>query len=505
MAAEVFNILKRADNVTVAQQQAGYSMVRIHAGTDDNNNEIIYEAGDETGAVLEISNEFGTQQMAEDILSEIAGLQYQPGKAEGALVDPAAEIGDVITANNAYFGLYIRATDFGRLMKSDVEAPTDEETEHEFGAETSQEREYIRFTGQVKSTLRVHSAEIAAKVSIEDRNSETGFGWSLTNNQWRVGKYQGDALTPVFTVNEDGVYIVGSGEFTGTITATGGTIGGLKITQNSIESANGAFRVDSAGNITANSGTFAGSVYAKNIQYGTSGGIDRGYFSGAGLSGGSVGAGKITPYDLTTGQFSGGVTTSLGYADFSNAVFNRLDTAPYVEAGGIYSGFYFINQSGAYYSMSLHTHTFSESSGKITIGGADWTGASHSFNIADTQAYKDGVSAVYISATSGTSYSNSADRSCNVTGSNVYYASQMVYGRILATLSNGRTQTIYIGMDASKAYNAGKNSVTPTQTGVTLLYITMISNDRVGVRAYHPSGSYDFAWLNIGDYWDGYN
>ena len=393
MAAEVFNVLKRADNVTVAQQQAGYSMVRIHAGTDDNNNEIIYEAGDETGTVLEISNEFGTQQMAEDILSEIAGLQYQPGKAEGALVDPAAEIGDVITANNAYFGLYIRATDFGRLMKSDVEAPTDDEIEHEFGADTSQEREYIRFTGQVKSTLRVHSAEIAAKVSIEDRNAETGFGWSLRNDRWAVGKYSGSTLTPVMTVNENGVYIVGSGSFTGTITANGGTIGGLKITNNSIESANGAFKVDAAGNITANSGTFAGSVYAKNIQYGTSGGVDRGYFSGAGLSGGSVGAGKITPYDLTTGQLSGGVTQSLGYADFSWGVFHRNETAPYVEAGGFYGQLYMIYQGSAAYSMSLHTHTFSESNGKITIGGADWTGRAHSFNIADTQTYKDGVSA----------------------------------------------------------------------------------------------------------------
>ena len=249
--AEIVNILKRAENVTVSPQQPGYSMVRIHAGTDDNNEEIIYEAGDNTGAVLEISNEFGTQQMAENILAEIAGMQYQPGKAEGALVDPAAEIGDVITANNAYFGLYIRATDFGRLMKSDVEAPTDQEIEHEFGAETSQEREYIRFTGQVKSTLRVHASEIAAKVSVESRDTETGFGWSLLSDKWTVGKYQGSTLNPVLAVDENGVQITGSGTFTGVITATGGSIGGLTINQDgSIQSANGNFKVDAAGNLT---------------------------------------------------------------------------------------------------------------------------------------------------------------------------------------------------------------------------------------------------------------
>lgn len=497
--AEIINILKRAENVEVSPAQAGYSMVRIHAGTDDNNEEIIYEAGDDTGAVLEISNEFGSQQMAENILAEVAGVKYQPGRADGALVDPAAEIGDVITANNAYFGLYIRATEFGRLMKSNVEAPTDQEIEHEFGAETSQEREYIRFTGQVKSTLKVHSAEIAAKVSIEDRNTETGFGWSLTNNQWRVGKYTGSTLNPVFTVDENGVYIVGSGSFTGTITANGGTIGGLKITNNSIESANGAFKVDAAGNITANSGTFAGSVYAKNIQYGTSGGVDRGYFSGAGLSGGSVGAGKIVANDLTTGQFSGGVIDSLGYADYSWGVFHRNETAPYVEAGGFYGQLYMIYQGAAAYSMSLHTHTFTESGGKITIGGADWTGKAHSFSIADTQAYKDGVSAVYISATSGTSYSNSADRSCNVTGSKVYYTSQMVYGRILATLSNGNQQTIYIGMDASKAYAAGRSSAPAPKYAVFTVQAISASQ---GGTVYIYSNETGLMRLGVGDTFD---
>lgn len=61
----------------------------------------------------------------------------------------------------------------------------------------------------------------------------------------------------------------------------------------------------------------------------------------------------------------------------------------YVEAPGIYTNHLMINN----YSASLHTHTFTVSGGKVTIGGADWTGADHFFNIADTQFYKNGVSA----------------------------------------------------------------------------------------------------------------
>ena len=171
-----------------------------------------------------------------------------------------------------------------------------------------------------------------------------------------------------------------------------------------------------------------------------------------------MGAGKIVPYDLSTPQFTGGVTTSLGYANFSNSVFQGSDKAPYVKAGTIMGDSVHVLKGSTYFDIAGHTHKFTEANGKVYIEAADLTGAAHSFSIADTQAYKDGVSAVYISATSGTSYSNTADRSCSVLGSNVYYTSQMVYGRIQATLSNGNQQTIYIGMDASKAYAAGRSS-----------------------------------------------
>ena len=68
---------------------------------------------------------------------------------------------------------------------------------------------------------------------------------------------------------------------------------------------------------------------------------------------------------------------------------DKVTVDRYVEAPGIYTNFLFINNTSA----SLHTHTFTADGGTITIGGADWTGTAHSFNIADTQYYKNGVSA----------------------------------------------------------------------------------------------------------------
>lgn len=69
------------------------------------------------------------------------------------------------------------------------------------------------------------------------------------------------------------------------------------------------------------------------------------------------------------------------------SVGGTLNVNRYLEAPGIYTNFLFINNRSA----SLHTHTFTANGGRITIGGADWSGADHSFNIADTKFYKDAI------------------------------------------------------------------------------------------------------------------
>ena len=68
---DIVNILKRVQDMDTSPQFYGYSGVRIYVGTDDDGTPIVYEAGNESGRVLEIRNEFGTQQMAENILEEI--------------------------------------------------------------------------------------------------------------------------------------------------------------------------------------------------------------------------------------------------------------------------------------------------------------------------------------------------------------------------------------------------------------------------------------------------
>lgn len=316
------NVLRRAKNMDVSPQFDGYSGVRIFIGTDDNGDAIVIESGDTNGRTLEIKNPFGSQQMADNILADINGYQYQPMSAEAAQLNPAAEMGDGVTVNGVYSGIFVRATQFGRLMASNIAAPTDEEIEHEFAVESASDRQYTRFVQQTKGMLRVTNlaieAEVSARTSADEAmqatlnvqasqiaarvtktgGSQSSFGWVLNDNShtWYAGNRQ------VMKVNSSGL------EVTGKVTATSGKIGNFNIgtalwynINNFANSGNLStgvyigsdgirlgrnFSVNNSGNITANNitatgiklqgtinfynsdGSFAGSLAAADLQKG---------------------------------------------------------------------------------------------------------------------------------------------------------------------------------------------------------------------------------------------
>lgn len=373
--AESFNLLRRVKSLDTAPETDGYSGVAIFAGQDEEGNNIEYFAGDRSGKVLEVTNEWGSQAQADAIYRKIRGFRYQPYKAAGTTIDPSVEIGDAVTIADTYGGVFLRATDY-RDTTSDLEAPSNEEIEHEFQIQSPTNRQYERFTRSVRSSLSISATKIAAEVearkeadtairatlsvqadAIEARVTKEGgnsksFGWKLLDNSWAVS---GNGKN-IFTVDRNGAKVEGE------IRATSGKIGGLDIQKDYLSyngqtwggtntwgcyiGSNGIqlgknFKVDMSGNLTASSGRFEGTVYAGSIDYGGS----AGYFSGSGLSGGSVGAGKIVGNSLGTGQFAGGVNTSLGYADFSNGVFNGWNTAASVNTGSLKLDEHYLNRA----------------------------------------------------------------------------------------------------------------------------------------------------------------
>ena len=313
------NVAKRAMNLEVSPQFDGYSAVRIYVGTDEDGNDIVYEAGDTNGRVLEIQNDFGTQEMANNILSDIRGYQYQPMSATAALLNPAAEMGDGVSVNGVYTGIYERQTTFGRLMSSDIKAPTDDEIAHEYSTESATtDRAFSRFVRSTRASLAITSTEISAEVSrataaeetlrasvtlnadqiaaeitraqsaeeqlsarltltasqisaqvtevsnskLDHTHTNNSFGWKLTSTSFAINSGGG---TNVFYADRNGVKIRGNAEVTGKITATSGFIGdganGFAINSSSISNGKSSFYDNYQGIYIGTNGIALGSKF----------------------------------------------------------------------------------------------------------------------------------------------------------------------------------------------------------------------------------------------------
>lgn len=379
--AEAFNLLKRVRNLEVSPELSGYSGVRIYAGQDNEGNSIEYFSGDETGKVLEITNDWGTQAQADSICNRILGYRYQPYVATGTQIDPSVELGDAVTVSSIYGGVFSRRSVYGSHITSDVAAPFYDEIEHEFQIQSPTNRQYARFTRQMRSSLSITNSRILAEVEdrksaveqltaqlqvqaglIEAKVSKTGgdtssFGWVLDESSWTI---QSNGLD-ILKASAQGLEVYGK------IVATSGEIGGFVIQNNSLSYNNQTwggtnsqgiyigpsgiqlgknFKVDASGNLTAASGTFSGSVYAGNIEYGG----NKGYFSGGGISSGSISGNRLQSNTVTTAYTSGGINTSLGYADFANGVFNEWNTASCIRCNSIRIGSSYFTPVTVYYT-----------------------------------------------------------------------------------------------------------------------------------------------------------
>lgn len=225
------------------------------------------------------------QDVADALLAKVYGFSYQPYEADGALLNPAAELGDAITAFGVYGGLYKQNLTFGRLMVSSIGAPAEEEIDSEFQFKSSQERRYARKFADIAAEFKIQADEISAKVSKVGSNSTQSFSWQLQEDHFSV--------------------------FSGS---------------------NEMLRIDSTGS------TFAGVVKANQIMVGNTviGGSICGYIQGSQIGSRTISGGffgNIAPSTISTANTVTGINTSLNYADKANNVlFNGTQVATYIKA-----------------------------------------------------------------------------------------------------------------------------------------------------------------------------
>ena len=380
MSESVF-IGRSANGYTSTPELPKYTKVRINVDDDS-----CYEAGIGDN-VLEFDCPWGSQQMANDILESIGEFVYRPYDTEWAKLDPAAELGDGVTINGVFSGIYVNETNFSTLMAARISAPQENAVDHEYPYKSPTDRKTTRQFADTRASLRVNAASIQAEVTartkgesemraalelhaqeIAARVTQTGgdsssFGWSLTADGFRL---ESSGQT-VFEATKDGVNVtgqikatsgyIGSADNGFTITESAiynqlselyGTVNGVYIGKDGIALGGGKFRVDSNGQLYATDGTFTGNVYANKIQTGSDAGF---------IQGDQIGSGTITTAN-TNGYLNGGVAN--GY--FAGDVFSGAATAAAMNAS---AGSFSTNRAFSLYgyTVNLSTYTFRDGVG----------------------------------------------------------------------------------------------------------------------------------------------
>lgn len=210
---------------------------------DDEN---CYEAGDETGTVIEQDCPYATQQMANNLLATLQGYSYQGLEANGAKVSPIAELGDGITVNGLYTQLAYQSIRFSTGEVMDVAAPGKTETLHEYQTEGYTTQQFTHQIAQTRSLISKTSEEIRLLVEDEINEISTSFSVQIGEISARVDDAEGSIEVVINTI--DGL----------TVTDSSGT---TKIKGDRVETEN--LYVNAAnisGTLTANQINLTGSI-----------------------------------------------------------------------------------------------------------------------------------------------------------------------------------------------------------------------------------------------------
>lgn len=116
------------------------------------------------GRTLEIENPWATQEIADAVLAAISGYAYQPYDATGAVLDPAAELGDLVAVGGTTGQLASIETTFDALSAADIAAPSDEEVDHEYPYQDRRLRQTRREVAKATASIKVGVDNIESKV-----------------------------------------------------------------------------------------------------------------------------------------------------------------------------------------------------------------------------------------------------------------------------------------------------------------------------------------------------
>lgn len=177
---------KKALSLTEYEKTAPISGVILWV--DDDN---CYEAGDETGTVIEQDCPYASQEMANSLLATLQGYSYQGLEANGAKVSPIAELGDGLAVDGLYTQLAYQNIRFSTGEVMDVAAPGSDETLHEYKTEGQTKKQFTHQIAETKSLISKTSEEILLQVENELEGLSSSFSVQLDNITGRIDGLDG--------------------------------------------------------------------------------------------------------------------------------------------------------------------------------------------------------------------------------------------------------------------------------------------------------------------------
>lgn len=163
---------------------------RVTLKVDD---ESVLTAGDDTGMELEADCPHATQAMVNAILAKVKGYRYQMFSAGDAGLDPAAELGDGITAGGVY-SVISRLSDDGSGFPS-VTAPGEAELEDEYPAGGPMSREFDRKIAETRSSITKTAEQIRLEVANQVQGLSSSFTVELNSIKGQVTGLNGQVST----------------------------------------------------------------------------------------------------------------------------------------------------------------------------------------------------------------------------------------------------------------------------------------------------------------------
>ena len=356
MSSQVISVAKNAASLKAGKRAKEYTKVILHV-TDD----VSYTVGNDLGLTMEYTHPFGTPEMARNILASISGYQHQSFDAASVLLDPAAQLGDGLDINGIYGGIATMTSHYGPHFTADTGAPAIQEIDQKVPYKSSQERQVERKFLETYAKLSIQADQIAAEVEARKSDVETLNALLKVQADQIAAKVSQTGGNPAsfawemyaaymrFLANNKEILRLDASGATlnGIINALGGTIGGFTILSDYLTYNNQKWggtntiglylgvnglqlgrncKIDMQGNADFTSANIRGTLRAGDLIYGG----DAGYLSGSGLESHTVAGNRLQYNTVSTSYTSGGINTSLGYANFADDVFNGNDIAGYV-------------------------------------------------------------------------------------------------------------------------------------------------------------------------------